>query len=393
MTEPPTRVVVDLEAIARNVQALRGITHPGARILAVVKANAYGHGCVRVSETALANGADALGVARIEEGRLLREAGISAPILIFGYTPEPDLPGLIKYDLTATIFSPSTGQAMSRVAMKLGRTIRAHVKIDTGMGRLGFLPDDMRYPGGCGDRLDALAADVSDISKLPGLDLEGIYTHFATADKSDKQYASDQFNIFLSLIERLKKAGLEIPIHHAANSGAIIDMPATHLDMVRAGIAMYGLYPSPEIDRHRISLIPAMSLKSRIVHLKKVPSRFAVSYGRAQETTAPTVIATVPIGYADGYSRRFSCRGHMLVRGRKAPVIGRVCMDLTMLDVGHIPDVELNDDVVVFGRQGDASISVEELADALDTIHYEIVTSVSERIPRVYVDFNLTSDP
>jgi len=384
MNEPLTKAVVDLDAVAANVGALRGITHPEARLMAVVKADAYGHGSVRISKTVLANGADALGVARIEEGRSLREAGISAPILVFGYIPEPNIRDLIEYDMTATVYSLETALAMSEAAAKLGRTIQIHAKIDTGMGRLGYLPDGKRYPGDSGDRLNALVDDVVTIARLPGLYLEGIYMHFATADKSDKCFASGQFNLFLNLLACLKETGLEIPLRHAANSGAIIDMPETHLNMVRTGIAIYGLYPSREVDSRRISLTPAMSLKTRVIQLKKVPAHFTVSYGCTYETDRPTVIATIPIGYGDGYSRRLSCRGQMLVCGRRAPVVGRVCMDLTMLDVGHIPEVSLNDEVVVFGRQGDASLPVEELADSLDTINYEIVTSVSGRIPREY---------
>lgn len=385
MSEPLTEAAIDLDAIAGNVGALRRITHPKTSLMAVVKADAYGHGSVRISETVLANGADALGVARIEEGRCLREARISAPILVFGYVPEPDIRDLIEYEMTATAYSLETAQVMSEVAKKLGRTIRIHAKIDTGMGRLGYLPDIKRYPGDCGDRLNTLVDDIVTIAKLPGLDLEGIYTHFAMADKSDKCFANDQFNLFLNLLECLKQTGLEIPVKHVANSGAIIDMPETHLDMVRAGIAIYGLYPSREVNSRCISLTPAMSLKTKIIHMKKVPEHFTVSYGCTHETKSPTVIATVPIGYADGYSRRLSSRGYMLVCGQRAPVVGRVCMDLTMLDVGHIPEVALNDEVVVFGSQGDASLPVDELADSLDTINYEIITSVSQRIPRNYI--------
>jgi alanine racemase len=233
-------------------------------------------------------------------------------------------------------------------------------------------------------RINSLCSDILEVAKLPGLDIEGVYTHFATADRTDRRYATSQLELFLNLLERLKKEGLEIPIRHAANSSAIINFPESHLDMVRPGIALYGLYPSKEINRSRISLIQAMTLKSRIIHLKKVPAGFPVSYGCTYKTPAPTMVATVPIGYADGYSRSLSNRGQMLVRGLKAPVIGRVCMDLTLLDVGHIPGVTLNDDVVVFGKQGDTEISVDDLADSLETINYEIVTSVSDRIPREY---------
>lgn len=385
MNDSPTKAVIDIDAIAGNVNSLRRITNPNARLMAVVKADAYGHGSVRISETAIANGADALGVARIEEGLILRKAGISAPILVFGFIPGPNVRDLIENDMAATAFSMETARIMSESATKLGRTIRIHVKIDTGMGRLGYLPDTKRNPEDKGDYLNTVVDAIVSVAKLPGLYLEGIYTHFATADKSDKRFALQQFNLFMDLLTCLKKTGLEIPVRHAANSGAIIGMPETHLDLVRAGIAVYGLYPSDEVDRQLISLTPAMSLKTRIIQLKKVPAHFPVSYGCSQVTKDPTVIATVPIGYADGYSLRHSSRGRMLVNGREASVIGRVCMDFTMLDVGHIPDVALNDEVVVFGKQGDTFLHVDRLANSLGTINYEIVTSVSERVPRVYI--------
>lgn len=384
MTFSLTRAIIDLDAIAGNVRALRSVANPRARFMAVVKADAYGHGCIRVSETALSNGADCLGVARIEEGRRLRERGISSPILVFGHISVPDIPDLVNFDLTATAFSLPFARAISETSERLGKTVRVHAKVDTGMGRLGLFPDVSTDPV-IENRIDALSSGILTISKLPGLDLEGIYTHFATADKTDRRFATSQFEFFLELLERLKKEGLEIPIRHAANSGAVINLPETHLDMVRAGISIYGLYPSKEIDRSLVSLTPAMSLKTGIIHLKRVPAGFPVSYGCTYKTSSPTVIATVPVGYADGYSRAFSNSGRMLVRGQAAPVVGRVCMDLTLLDVGHIPGVGLGDEVVVLGKQWDAEISADDLADALDTINYEIVTSVSNRIPREYI--------
>jgi alanine racemase len=384
MTPALTRAIVDLDAVAGNVRTIRSITNTDARIMAVVKANAYGHGCLQVSKTVLSNGADRLGVARIEEGRRLREGGIFAPVLVFGHITDTILPDLIEYDLTATAHSLPFARSISQVAAKLGKTVRIHIKVDTGMGRMGLLSNASTDPSMPEKRINSLCSDILEVAKLPGLDIEGVYTHFATADRTDRRYATSQLELFLNLLERLKKEGLEIPIRHAANSSAIINFPESHLDMVRPGIALYGLYPSKEINRSRISLIQAMTLKSRIIHLKKVPAGFPVSYGCTYKTPAPTMVATVPIGYADGYSRSLSNRGQMLVRGLKAPVIGRVCMDLTLLDVGHIPGVTLNDDVVVFGKQGDTEISVDDLADSLETINYEIVTSVSDRIPREY---------
>jgi alanine racemase len=375
---------VDLEAIAHNVRELRRITDPGADLMAVVKANAYGHGAVEVTRKALENGADSLGVARIEEGIELRKAGVKESILIFGYTPPALAHKLIAFDLTQTVWSYTTAQALSDIAVSSNKQIKVHLKVDTGMGRLGLLPDCRRPPVTEQNLMGNAICEVESISSLAGLELEGVYTHFASADSSDKTYAGKQFEIFVDFLNELRRAGINPPLCHAANSAAIIDMPETHLDMVRAGIAIYGLYPSDEVNKRRIVLKPAMTLKSKIVHLKKVPSGFKVSYGSTYKTQRPTTIASIPVGYADGFNRLLSSRGHMLVRGRRAPIVGRVCMDQTMLDVGHIPGVNLEDEVVIFGKQKDGSITVDEIAASLNTINYEIVSALTARIPIIY---------
>jgi alanine racemase len=375
---------VDLEAIAHNVRELRRITDPGADLMAVVKANAYGHGAVEVTRKALENGADSLGVARIEEGIELRKAGVKESILIFGYTPPALAHKLIAFDLTQTVWSYTTAQALSDIAVSSNKQIKVHLKVDTGMGRLGLLPDCRRPPVTEQNLMGNAICEVESISSLAGLELEGVYTHFASADSSDKTYAGKQFEIFVDFLNELRRAGINPPLCHAANSAAIIDMPETHLDMVRAGIAIYGLYPSDEVNKRRIVLKPAMTLKSKIVHLKKVPPGFKVSYGSTYKTQRPTTIASIPVGYADGFNRLLSSRGHMLVRGRRAPIVGRVCMDQTMLDVGHIPGVKLEDEVVIFGKQKDGSITVDEIAASLNTINYEIVSALTARIPIIY---------
>lgn len=380
MESPIIWAEVDLNAIAHNVRELRRITNPKARLMVAVKANAYGHGMIEVARQALQSDADALGVARVNEGVLLRKAGINAPILIFGYSPPSETARLVEFDLTQTVHSYKTARTLSDTASSLNVKINIHIKVDTGMGRLGLLPDNRRTDS------DRSAVDeVKAIAGLEDLNLEGIFTHFATADWSDKSYAEKQFQIFSNFLDQLHKAGLKFSLKHAANSGAIIDMPQTHLDMVRAGISVYGLYPSDEIDKSRIKLLPAMSLKARIIHLKKVPAGFMVSYGITHKTKKPTTIATVPVGYGDGLSRLMSSHGHMLVHGRKAPIVGRVCMDLTMLDVGHIPEIKIEDEVVVFGRQGNESITADEIAKSINTINYEIVTGISDRVPKVYL--------
>ena len=384
MDSPLVWAEVDLEAIAHNVSELRGITNPKARLMAVVKANAYGHGMIEIARRALENGADSMGVARIEEGIELRKAGFNESVLIFGYTPPPLAHKLIAFDLTQTVWSYKTAQVLSDVAVSSNKQINVHLKVDTGMGRLGLLPDCRRPPATEHNLIGNAIREAESISSLAGLKLEGVYTHFATADSSDKSYAGKQFKIFVDFLNELRRAGMNPPLCHAANSAAIIDMPETHLDMVRAGIAIYGLYPSDEVNKRRIALKPAMTLKSKVVHLKKVPPGFKVSYGSTYQTPKPTTIASIPVGYADGFNRLLSSRGHMLVRGRRAPIVGRVCMDQTMLDVGHIPDVDLEDEVVIFGRQEDESITVDEIAATLNTINYEIVSALTARVPIIY---------
>ena len=306
---------IDLGAVGHNVRELKQITSPGAAFMAVVKADAYGHGAVEVAKAALAGGADRLGVARIDEAVQLRQAGLNAPILIFGDTPPKRASELIRWNLTQTVYRPDTAETLSNCAEAAGKPISIHLKIDTGMGRLGMLfisPDR--------DGTDTVET-IEKIRRLPGLNVEGIFTHFAAADSIDKTYSRLQFERFTNLLDRLRRRRIDFPVRHCANSAGIIDLPETHLDMVRGGIAMYGLSPSDEVNVRKISLKPAMSLKSRIIHLKQVPAGFRVSYGMTHETSAPTTIATVSIGYADGLNRLLSSRGCMLVRGRRE--IGR----------------------------------------------------------------------
>ena len=375
---------IDLQAIAHNMQELRRFTRPQVLLMAAVKGNAYGHGAVKIAQTAVDNGADALGVARIEEGLELRQAGLDIPILIMGHTAPSLTAHLIDHALTQTVYTLDTARELSAAAQGLGQTLKVHLKVDTGMGRLGLIPDSGRSSSSDIPASDRALEEVIQIHQLPGLKLEGIFTHFASADSADKTFAHQQLSRFTRFLAELEKAGIDDITHHAANSAAIIDLPESHLDMVRAGIALYGLYPSDEVGQGKINLIPAMTLKTRIIHLKPVAAGFKVSYGSTYTTPAPTTIATVPVGYADGYSRLLSNRGQMLVHGQRAPIVGRICMDLTMLDVGHIADVHLDDEVVVFGRQGKVLLSADEVAAQIDTINYEIVAALTARVPRIY---------
>lgn len=385
MTSHPIWAEIDLAAIDHNLRALRKLTDPKVQMLASVKANAYGHGMVQVANQAIKSGVNMLGVARFGEGVLLRDAGIKAPILIFGHTPPDAARILLANDLIPTLASLTEAEVFSNAASHAGGKLTVHIKVDTGMGRIGLLADSLRPAHG--EPSFAMAEDeIEKIVRLPGLAPEGIYTHFAGADLGNKTGARKQFERFTDLLARLSKRGTDFPIRHAANSAAIIDMPETHLDLVRPGISIYGLYPSEEVLRERISLKPAMALKARIAQLKRVPAGFQVSYGSTYTTAAPTVIATIPVGYADGFRRLLSSRGQMLVCGQRAPVVGRVCMDLTMLDVGHIPDLDPDAEVVILGRQGDEAIWADEIAGLLGTINYEVVSTVMARVPRVYLN-------
>ncbi len=374
---------IDLGAIADNVRALRRLTDPQAKVMAVVKADGYGHGACEVARAALAAGAEWLGVARLHEAVRLRESGLAAPLMVLGYTPPEDAERLVEFDLRQSVYSLAAAEAYSTAARRRGGRIRVHVKVDTGMGRLGLVPATLAG-GDAGDPVgDGLIRTAQAIARLPGLEAEGIFTHFAASDSADKTHTRGQLRLFVEVLDRLRKSGLEFAVRHAANSAAVIDLPESHFDLVRPGIALYGLQPSDEVDLSRIRLTPAMTLKTRIIHLKEVPAGTCISYGMTHRTPAPTVIATIPTGYADGYRRSLSSKGEMLVGGVRVPVVGRVCMDLTMLDVGAVPAPRIEDEVVIFGRQNDAAISADDLARALGTINYEIVCDLTPRVARV----------
>ena len=371
----PVWAEVDLGAVAHNVREIRRITAPSAAVMAVVKANAYGHGAVAVSKAALASGASWLGVARVSEGAELRAAGIDAPVLVLGYTPPKAVAAALRTNLSLTAYTLDMAATAAETAASLGVKARLHFKVDTGMGRLGWLPGK-----------DAVR-DILKAAGLPGVEAEGIFTHFAAADARDKTYTLLQLEKFLTLVRELEKAGLEFPLRHAANSAAVMEVPDSHLDLVRAGIAVYGLYPSDEVDRSKLDLKPALSLKARVAHVKEVPAGFAVSYGCTYATRRPTVIATLPLGYADGYSRLLSSKGEVLLGGQRVPVAGRVCMDQVMVDAGGV-GVRPGDEAVLIGRQGEEEISADEVARWMGTINYEVTCLVSGRVPRVYKGFS-----
>ncbi len=382
---------IDLDAIAHNVRELKRHVGEKTQLMAVVKANGYGHGAVPVAETALNNGANSLAVHRVLEGVQLRQAGITVPVLIMGYTLPSDAETIVRWNLTPTVNTLEQAQALSAAASASpsfppkfggdeGGALPTHVKVDTGLGRFGLLP---------GEVVDFVRA----ISELPGLILEGLYTHFAMADAVDKGYTLQQFETYLEVVRSLEKAGFTIPIKHAAASAATLDLTEMHLDVVRCGITLYGLRPSDEVEPS-IPLRPAMTLKSRVARLRTLPAGSSISYGCTYTTSEPTCVALVPVGYGDGYHRLISNRGQVLIRGRRAPIVGRVCMDQFVVKVSHIPDVQQGDEVVLLGRQGDPvlgiqdkcdEITAEEIAAWAETINYEVTTSILPRVTRVYL--------
>lgn len=370
----PVWAEVDLRAVAHNMKEIRRVVKPETKMMAVVKANGYGHGAEKIARTALNHGAAYLGVATLGEGVKLRKQGIKAPILILGYTPQEQAGEILDHHITQTVFAWEMAQALSLKAGERGEKARVHIKIDTGMGRIGFLPQK------------ETVQIIRRIARLEGLTVEGIFTHFAVADEMDKTFTRQQFQKFTRLISHLEEAGVSIPIKHAANSAAIIDLPETHLDMVRAGIILYGLYPSQEVDRERIRLMPAMEVKAKVSFAKTAESGTSISYGRRYIAEKERVIASLPLGYADGYSRSLSNQGQVLLGGKRVPIVGTICMDQLMVDASLVPDVKIGDEVVIIGRQGAEHIPVEEIAGRLKTINYEIVCMLSERVPRIYFD-------
>ncbi len=368
---PLTYIEVDLGAIAHNARTIKAHIGPGVRLLAVVKANAYGHGAVEVAGAALRHGASGLAVARTPEGLALREAGITAPILVMNYTPASELEAALTHNLTLTVNDLETAEALSALAVRLGRAAPVHIKIDTGMGRFGLLPDEV-------------VPFVQRVAGLPGITVEGLYTHFAVADLADKEYTQHQFAIFQQIRTRLAAGGLRPAMCHVANSAATLDLPEMHLDAVRVGIALYGLRPSGEVEP-AVPLRPALALKSHVARVRTLPAGSSISYGRTYITPRAMPVALIPVGYGDGYHRLLSNRGAVLINGRRAPIVGRVCMDQFVVDVSQVGPVALESEAVLIGCQGGACISAEEVATWAETINYEVTTGLLPRIPRIYL--------
>lgn len=363
---------INLTNIKKNAEAVREIVGNNVDIMAVVKADGYGHGakkCVDATNDVV----DKYAVATFEEAIELREYGVKKEILILGYTFPDYYEKVILNDISLTVFDYSDALRLSECAVKLGRVANVHIAVDTGMGRIGFIPDAES------------AEQILKISKLKMLKIDGVFSHFATSDEKDKAYSYMQIDKFNRFCELLKEKGIAINIKHIENSAAITELSGASFDMVRMGIILYGLYPSNEVDRQKIKLFPAMELKTTVVHVKTISKGECVSYGRHFIAEKETKVATISAGYADGYPRLLSNRGRVIINGKYAPIIGAICMDQFMVDVSEIDDVKVGDEVILMGESNGISVTAEEIAGLIGTINYEIICGISKRVPRIYI--------
>lgn len=371
-----TRAEINLDNLGFNMEQIRNLVDKRTMIMAVVKANAYGHGSVDSARVFLASGADRLAISVYQEGIELRNAGITDPILVLNYTPTNQYKRIVENDLILTIYNYEDAKMLSHKTLEMNKTAKIHIKIDTGMGRIGFLPNE-----------EAIK-DIIKISNLPNIAIEGVYSHFASAEELDKSLTKEQYRKFNWIIKELKKNNINIPIKHICNSAGIIDSPEYHLDMVRPGIILYGYYPSSNVDKSVLKLKPAMELKTNISHIKYLPSGVGIGYNHLETTKKDSIIATLPIGYGDGYSRLLTRKGKVLINNKRVPIIGRVCMDQIMADVSQIRNIDLEDEATLFGYKNSDCPRVEEISELLGTSFYEILTLISRRVPRIYMKNN-----
>lgn len=368
----PVWAEINLDTIATNTKNIKKLVGD-KELIAIVKADCYGHGAVDVVPTLLENGASRLAVAMLTEAIELRENNINAPIVILGYTPLYLGEELINYDIEQTVYDLDYAKELSKIALSFNKKAKIHIAIDTGMGRIGFLPGD-----------DTVKT-INEVYNLEGLEVIGIYSHFSTSDEKDKSYANEQLFKFKKVIADLKALGIEIPLKHISNSGAIIDMPETYLNGVRPGIILYGYYPSKEVSNDNLSVKPALTLKAKVAHVKELHKDMYISYGKTFKTNKKTIVATLPIGYGDGYPRALSKNAKVIVNGKFASILGRICMDQCMIDVTDIENIKTGDEVIILGGEVDLKFNADDMAEALGTINYEILCRIKSRIPRVYI--------
>lgn len=365
---------INLDNFEHNLNEIKRLIDPMTQVAAVIKTDGYGHGAVALAKI-LENREEVWGyaVATADEARDLKAAGMKKPILILGYSFPEDYEEIVRLDIRSAVFTMDAACQLSDEAVKQNKTVRIHIKLDTGMSRVGFqiTPED--------------AKTIVQIAALPHIMIEGIFTHFAKADEIDKEFTRKQEQLFQKMVTWLHKANVDIPIHHISNSAGIIDLPEYNLDMVRAGIILYGLWPSDEVQKDKIDLKPLMTMKSHVVHVKELEAGRTISYGGTYCVTGKQLIATVPVGYGDGYPRALSNKGYVLIRGRKAPICGRVCMDQFMVDVTDIPGVRVSDEVILIGTDKEQTITIEEAGNLAGRFNYEFACDLGKRIPRVYL--------
>ncbi|WP_294126481.1 alanine racemase [uncultured Clostridium sp.] len=368
----PVWAEIDLDILANNMKNIKKLAG-NKEVIAVVKADAYGHGALDVAPCLLENGASRLAVAMLTEAIELRNNNIKAPIMILGYTPLDLGEELINFDIEQTIYDLDYARELSSLAIKLNKKAKVHIAIDTGMGRIGFLPTNESFNSIC------------EIYSLDGLDVVGIFTHFSSSDEADKEYTQYQFNQIYDFIRKLENNGINIPLKHASNSAAIIDLPNTYLDAVRAGIILYGYYPSNEVKKENLSIKPALTLKAKIAHVKELESNMYISYNRTFKTSRKSKIATIPIGYADGYIRTLKHDAKIIVNGQLAPIVGNICMDQFMIDVTDIPNVKTGDEVILLGESNGIKFNADYIAKCMNSINYEVLCLLKKRVPRAYI--------
>ena len=368
---------VDFDKLAHNYHALRGLAPAGTKYLGLVKADAYGHGAVPVAKKLEELGADYLGVACLDEAIEVREAGVKTPILILGCTSSIYAAELVKYNISQACYDLEYAKELSAGAQKAGGTITVHIQCDTGMTRLGFMCHE--------DTMEKSASEIIEAVKLPGLKAEGIFTHFSDSDGSE-EYTMLQFGRFQDIIQRVRDLGYEFEIRHCANSAATLLYPATYLDMIRPGIVQFGHFPDAKMDHALCDLVPVLELKSRVATVRDVPANTPVSYGRTNTLTRPSRLAVIPVGYGDGFCRGFSNKLTVLINGKKLPIVGRICMDMCMVDVTDAPDVKEGDVAILYGSDGTNDQPVEAGAEIMNTISYELLCVLTTRIPRIYLN-------
>ena len=371
----PVWAEINLDYLRHNIREIRKKISKETLICAVVKADAYGHGARMVSKVLLENGADRLAVGTLSEAIELRRDGCTAPIMILGYTPIVQVKSILEHNIISAVYTYEQACEFSKIAVNEGKTMKLHIKIDTGMSRLGFQVEDK---------------DIQDIKKifnLPNLEIEGIFTHFAVADEGDKSFTIEQFNKFNKVIRELESSGYNIPIKHASNSAATMDLKEMNLDMIRPGIILYGLYPSQEVKKEVLNIKPVMQLKAKISHVKNLPKNRGVSYGLKYITDEEKKIATIPVGYADGFTRMLTDEIEVLIKGKKVPIVGRICMDQCMADVTGL-DVRMGDEVILISNIEDSGNTFDDIAMKLGTINYEVISTIGRRVPRAYVENN-----